>query len=86
LGRPEHGTDRGELGSTIVRGIDPGNPEVEQFDEVSVAVPVHQHDVFRLEIAVDDSFFVSRANSRDHAAHDAERPRCRHGAVVQLIA
>lgn len=86
LGRSEHGTALGEVRTAIgdLLGIDSGHAEVEEFDEIWIAVPLHQHDVFGLQITVDDSFFVRCAQAGDHATHDAERPRRSHRSGLQL--
>ena len=54
-----------------------GDAEVEQFDELGTAAQRAQEDVGRLEVAVDDPFFVRRlervANLVDDVDHVAER-------------
>ena len=59
------------------------DPEVEHLDEVRLVVPVHQHDVGRLQIAVDDLGRVRRLQrARDLRRHQ-ESPLDRQRPVLE---
>jgi hypothetical protein len=39
----------------LFRGVEPGDAEVEDLDEVGVLRAPHEHDVLGLQIAMDDA-------------------------------
>ncbi len=61
---------------------DLGDAEVEHLDEVGLVAPLLDHDVFRLEIAVDDVVRVRFTQRREHLRHDVAEPLLGERPVV----
>ena len=80
IGRAQHG---GEVGvSEAPRGRVTGNAEI---DELDVVVFV-DHDVFRLEVAVDDAIGMDVVERLEHFDGDADGAVLRHTAFVEDLA
>jgi len=68
LRRPTHHVGPRQAGHVAVEDL--GDAEVEHLDEVGLVAPLLDHDVFRLEVAVDDVVRVRFAQRREHLRHD----------------
>jgi hypothetical protein len=65
-----------------VRFSDPGDAEVQHLDEIRVGSDAYEHDVLRLQVAMDDAASVRFAERVGDRQHDAERTLKRQGAVA----
>ncbi len=57
--------------------VDAGHAKVEHFDEVWVVTALHEHDIFRLQIAMHDTTLMRDAHCVGDLQHDVERARLR---------
>ena len=90
LRRPDHGAhlcERRRDGPAAGgrEGLELGDAEVEHLHEVRIAVVIDEHDVLRLQIAMNDPLRVGCSDACHDAAHDPRGAVGPEGARRDLV-